>query len=843
MGTQVPGRSRGRRGVVLAAGLLVVLGVVGIWIAVGRDMGREGVQTATTPAPTETPTPEALFDSPRVSMPTPAPVVAAKTPTATVQTPTPSTVGPTPTMVGPAPTAPAVVPAITPASASPTPTPTPLVVITEVSVHRDGPGVGFQECYASYFEWGPRSDYATVAWSPDGSELYFTDGGIIYGVTTDGSRVWRIASARPSDAGSIQGRVGAWTSFAVAPDGAHLAYTRCLAWSAEVRKDRLESMSRVRQRRGVTYIERVIPQFADRYFELFRVRRDGSGVERLTENGDNIDFYPAWSPDGRRIAFLSDAEVTDRYANALRMRLYTMAADGTDVQPTLSDEFAMLHQPPQWSPDGRHLAVVRYIDKPYPGGITLIGRELYVVGLDGSAPRRVATDVVSGPSWSSDGERLAYARANDEGVALYTVGLDGADERWITDIPSWRGPKSESLATEAWIDTVAWSPDGTRILVRSDHGSPAFVAGVESGNITELGSYRALAAAWSPTGSRVALLALGQHEGEPSVLVATLAPGGTDVRVLAGQVLPYDEHAPWQALSSGPVVASACAAGVVVPDPDANPELVNDCLALVEIQGALAGGSDLYWSAERPITGWEGVEVTGTPPRVRALALGSRGLRGAVPTALQRLTALRELDLSHNELTGEISSTVDVLPRLTRLDLGHNQLRGTIPSTLDKYPTLTFLDLSGNQLSGPIPQVLGHLTNLRFLGLASNKLTGPIPPELGQLIHLTDLVLSDNALTGSIPIELTYLEQMRSLYLWGNELTGEIPAELARLEQLQVLYLEDNRLVGPIPTELAELPGLYAVGLRGNQFSGCVPPGLPLTDRDDLDLPTCEPAM
>ena len=825
MGAQVIGGLRGRRGVVLIIVLLVALGVVGVWSLVGRESSREDAQSVTPTAPAATPTAEAKSDSPRLSVPTP-------TPTMTVATPTPTVIAPTPpaTVVVPAPTI-----------ASPTPTPSPRVVISEVSAHRDGPGVGFQDCFAGYFEWGPRYDYDSVAWSPDGSELYFTDGGIIYGLEADGSRLWRVASARPSDAGSIQGRVGAWTSFAVAPDGLGLAYTGCLAWSAEVRKDRIDSYARVFEARGVTYIERYIPQFADRYFELFRVKRDGTDVERLTENGDSVDFYPAWSPDGERIAFLSDVDTG--YANASRMRLYTMAADGTDVRQVLHDEFILLHQPPQWSPDGRQLAVVRYqiVRMGFAEMVSQIGRELYVVGADGAEPLSLAANVVSAPSWSPDGQRLAYARANVDGVALYTIGSDGKDERWIMDIPDWRGPRDDSLHTEAWIDSVAWSPDGTRILVRSGHGSVAFVVGVESGQTTEIGTYGALAAAWSPTGSRIALFAAG-HQEEPPIVVVTLAADGTDARLLAGKVLPYDEDEPWQALNTGPVDTSACEAGVVVPDPDANPDLVNDCLALVEIQAALEGGSALYWSAERPITGWEGVDVTGTPLRVRALALRHRGLRGTVPTALERLTALRELDLSRNELTGEISSALHLPPRLTRLDLGYNQLRGAIPSTLLGFPTLTFLGLSGNQLSGPIPLVLGQLTNLRYLGLASNELTGPIPPELSQLIHLTELVLSDNALTGSIPIELAQLAKLRSLYLWGNELTGEIPAELARLAQLQTLYLEDNRLVGPIPSELAELPGLHAIGLRGNQFTGCVPPGLPLRDRDDLDLPACEPA-
>ena len=830
MGTRVIGRLRERRGDVLVAGLLVILGFVGVWGLVGCGSSRDDASSVTTAADTATPIAEVLADSPGVDVPTPTPTVTAQTPTATAAVPTP-----TPTVV---------VPAATPTAAPPTPT--PRVVIVESTAHRDGPGVGFEECITGYFEWGPRHDYDSVAWSPDGSELYFTDGGDIYGVTADGSRLWLIASARPPDARSRQSRVGAWTSFAVAPDGANLAYTRCLAWSAEVRRNRIDQTSRVRQSRGVTYIERYVPQFADRYFELFRVKRDGTDVERLTENGDSIDFYPAWSPDGRRIAFLSDAERYDYDTRTWHSGwgLHTMAADGTDVRTVLGREFAVLHQPPQWSPDGQHLAVVRYM-KVKMGSAEVIsqsGRELYVVGADGAEPRRLADNVVSGPSWSPDGQRLAYARANVDGVALYAVKSDGTDERWITDIPKWRGPRSDSLKTEAWIDTVAWSPDGTRILVRSGQGSAVLVVSVESGQTMELGIDSALAAAWSPTGSRIALVALGQHQRSPPVLVASVAADGTDVQVLAGKVLPYDEHAPWQALNSVPVDAAACQAGVVVPDPDANPELVKDCLALVEIQRALEGGSALYWSADRPITGWEGVDVSGTLLRVRALTLRNRGLHGPAPPALKSLSALRELDLRGNELTGDVSSTLRMLPRLRRLDLGSNRLHGTIPSTLKQFPTLTFLSLFDNQLSGSIPPALGQLTNLRFLGLGSNALTGPIPAELGQLINLTDLVLSDNALTGPIPPELAQLANLERLYLFGNELTGEIPAELGGLARLRDLYLSDNRLEGPVPAELAELPSLQVVGLARNLLTGCVDPRLPIHNPTDLNLPACEPA-
>ena len=584
--------------------------------------------------------------------------------------------------------------------------------------------------------WEPRSDSDVAAWSPDGSEVYFTDQWELRGVTADGSRL------------RLTAKDMRLRSFAVAPDGIHLVYAGC----------RPETVT------GPDGAPRVLTDQTG--LELFRVRRDGGHVEQLTANV-GADFYPAWSPDGQRIAFVVDA---DGGRPSPGMGLNTMAADGTDVQGLLDEEFAVLPQPPQWSPDSQYLAVVRHLYKEVRRGFAVsfeeIGRELYVVGADGASRGRVATDVVSGPSWSPDGQQVAYARANADGVGLYTVRIGGLDETLVSDIPQWTALQGSAVPakddpTEAWIDTVAWSPDGSRILVKPSSDYPAFVVSLETGQTTGIGFANPLspdgleeavrAVAWSPDGSRIALLARGRSYEGPGV-VATVAADGTELRVLAQrESLLYSdtELLPQRArYVPGPADTVACRTGGAVPDPDVNEGLVEQCVGLIRLQKSLIGGEALNWSPERPMAEWEGVVLGGEPPYVgvRELDLGGRGLRGAVQEAIPRKTPLRVLVLRDNSLDGRFPD-----------------------GSLNLWD-LEVLDLSNNRLTGPIPVSMGNLHRLRVLNLSSNQLSGDI---------------------------------------------------LARL---------------------AELPNLEDVALAGNQFSGCVPPGLPLRDRDELDLPTCEPA-
>ena len=78
------------------------------------------------------------------------------------------------------------------------------------------------------------------------------------------------------------------------------------------------------------------------------------------------DWYPAWSPDGQRIAFMSDRDGNDE--------LYVMDADGSN--PTRLTQDAGRDWYSAWSPDGQRLAFVSDRDG---------NAEIYVIAADGSS--------------------------------------------------------------------------------------------------------------------------------------------------------------------------------------------------------------------------------------------------------------------------------------------------------------------------------------------------------------------------------------------------------------------------------------------------------------------------
>ena len=406
--------------------------------------------------------------------------------------------------------------------------------------------------------------------------------------------------------------------------------------------------------------------------------------------------------------------------------------------------------------------------------------------------------------------------------------------------------------------------------------------------------FQTILASWSPDGARIVIhYSRSNLNGPGDNLLFTVDRNGADLRLIARREPEIRDRNTGNSHEGRWVSAygarddvsrdlAACGEGLVVPQPEANPELVQDCETLLRLRDALAGSAELAWNAQTPIGEWEGITIGGTPLRVEELVLQDRGLTGSLPPELGELSELRmldasntghsetvwnvltgslppelgnlkklqTLDLSRNLLSGDIPPELGNMTSLESLDFDHNLLTGApprelnrltnltvlllrgnllsgeVPSALGQLPSLRALDLSHNRLSGSIPPGLGGSASLRRLNLRGNRLSGEIPPELGSIEGLWYLHLNDNMLTGDIPPELGQLTQLDGLYLQGNALTGSIPAELGRLTRLRELHLERNALTGDIPAELGPLTQVRELWLQHNALTGNIPPEL-----------------
>ena len=235
------------------------------------------------------------------------------------------------------------------------------------------------------------------------------------------------------------------------------------------------------------------------------------------------------------------------------------------------------------------------------------------------------------------------------------------------------------------------------------------------------------------------------------------------------------------------LTADICSNGVVVPAPQNNPGLVQDCIALVATRNAFNDTHGRFdWSGDTPIEEWHGINVESTLDggyfRNRVDELSISDVTGSISPELGNLSTLRRLYFENNQLTGSIPPELGNLANLQRMRLNENQLTGSIPPELGNLANLQRMYLSENQLTGSIPPELGNLANLQRMRLNENQLTGSIPPELGNLANLQRMRLNENQLTGAIPPELGNLPNLQDLYLSGNQLTGCIPASLSELD-------------------------------------------------------------
>ena len=256
----------------------------------------------------------------------------------------------------------------------------------------------------SYFDlvcrYGDSHSEPFVHWTPDGEWLVVDDTRLIRRVAADGTWAQTVTNPNPRyHDPSLDPEETAHFNYGyyadVSPVNSRIVFTSC--------ESPIEDYDNGRVFR--------------RNYELFTIGIDGTDARRLTST-TVLENFPVWSPDGTRIAFLQSPEEPDVYSPApVLWELYVMAADGTDRR-WLTKGVGLF--PPVWSPDGRRLA---YISDQETGPRSL-GR-VEVVDVDTWQVTRIgATSAV--PAWSPDGRELALGSMDEGGPAVLAVGTDGS---------------------------------------------------------------------------------------------------------------------------------------------------------------------------------------------------------------------------------------------------------------------------------------------------------------------------------------------------------------------------------------------------------------------------------
>ena len=396
------------------------------------------------------------------------------------------------------------------------------------------------------FTTSPQSS-TSPRWSPDGKSLAFLSSrpestpaaapaaGAAQAATAEPPRTQiYVLSMNGGEAKRITNLKNGVSVFRWSPDGTRLVAVSRIGPSDSRGDARSESKDRsdVRHYKNTSYKFNDTGWFDDRRTHFWVVDAKSGESKQITEGNDWNDSDPQWSPDGTRIAFVSN-RTGKEYEENRNTDVWVISAEGGKLTK-ISDHDESDNQP-RWSPDGKWIAFTGEIhDRDHPriflapstggtpsvpvaNGLDLIpgglewsddGKSIYFeTGVKGElhlfrvdAPTKTVTQVTSGPravrsaDFNFATKTIVYLGNDFKHLDnVYVAGLDGKNERRLTNLNDalWKQLQFADVERFTYKSADDWDVDGFLVkpigwqagqkypLILSIHGGPAGQYGVD----------------------------------------------------------------------------------------------------------------------------------------------------------------------------------------------------------------------------------------------------------------------------------------------------------------------------------------------------------------------------
>jgi len=238
------------------------------------------------------------------------------------------------------------------------------------------------------------------------------------------------------------------------------------------------------------------------------------------------DSAPAWSPDGKHLAFItgeSESPLAIVKQNGTGLRHIEITSPGVTPIPAAASDSSIV-----WSPNGRRVVFVGGV---FPMEIP----QLFTVGLDGSGLRQVTNLCSDEPTWSVRGTIAFRGACQEPATGIYTIRPNGSQLYHV-------------LHNRYWPPTYPdWSPNGTKLAYTgavSDAQTNIYICDASGQRAHQLTQHGGSQPVWSPDGKYIAFI---NNNG-----LYVIERNGHGLRRIASvpPVSPYTTSTTWLVLSS-----------------------------------------------------------------------------------------------------------------------------------------------------------------------------------------------------------------------------------------------------------------------------------------------------